>query len=96
MERTEILDGLRDFKQGHQKEYRFTKIGLFGSVARGQSTEQSDIDIVVEQQEPDLFLLGCIKTDLEETFERKVDLVRFRKGMNELLRKRIEQDAVYA
>ncbi|OQY57250.1 MAG: hypothetical protein B6245_17255 [Desulfobacteraceae bacterium 4572_88] len=68
---------------------------MFGSAAKGLSDEKSDIDVVVEQREPDLFLLGCIKTDLEEEFGKKVDIVRFRKEMNPFLKNRIEGEAVY-
>ena len=46
-------------------------------------------------KEPDLFILGCIKTELEEQFGKKVDIVRFRTGMNSFLKKRIEQEAIY-
>ncbi len=95
MKLSEILNILHDYKEKNQEKYRFTKIGIFGLVAKGISGEQSDIDIVVEQKEPDIFLLGCIKTDLEEEFGKKVDIVRFRDGMNYLLKSRIEQEAVY-
>lgn len=95
MNRSEILDILYNYKQKYQEKYRFTRIGIFGSVAKKDFDEESDIDIVVEQKEPDLFLLGCIKTDLEEELGRKVDIVRFRKGMNSFLKRRIEQEAVY-
>ena len=95
MNRSEILDRLYDYKKKNYEKYRFTRIGIFGSVAKGISDEKSDIDIVVEQREPDLFLLGCIKTDLEEEFGKKVDIVRFRKEMNSFLKNRIEREAVY-
>lgn len=96
MKNSEILEKLRNYKARCQGELRFTKIGVFGSVARGASLEKcGDIDIVVELKEPDLFLLGSIKTDLEEEFGKKVDIIRLRKGMNALLKKRIDQDAVY-
>jgi predicted nucleotidyltransferase len=95
MNRSEILDRLYNYKKKNHERYRFTRIGIFGSVAKGISDEKSDIDIVVEQREPDLFLLGCIKTDLEEEFGKKVDIVRFRKEMNSFLKNRIEREAVY-
>ena len=95
MNRSEILDRLYTYKEKNHERYRFTRIGIFGSVAKGISDEKSDIDIVVEQREPDLFLLGCIKTDLEEEFGKKVDIVRFRKEMNSFLKNRIEREAVY-
>ena len=95
MNRAEIIKKLEQFKQEHQREYRFRKIGIFGSVARGTARENSDIDILIEQIEPDLFLLGNIKTDLEEEFSTQVDIIRIRKGMNSFLRNRIEREAVY-
>jgi hypothetical protein len=95
MKRSEILIKLERYKINNQEKYRFSKIGIFGSVAKGKAGEKSDIDIVIEQIEPDLFLLGTIKTDLENEFERKVDIIRIRKGMNAFLKNRIEKEAVY-
>lgn len=95
MDRTEILKKLEQFKKEYQTEYRFRKIGIFGSVAKGAANRDSDIDILVEQIEPDLFLLGAIKTDLEDKFGMPVDIIRIRNGMNAFLRNRIEQEAVY-
>lgn len=95
MNRSEILKKLEAYKTRHQKEYRFQKIGLFGSVARGAAGEKSDIDILIEQTEPDLFLLGTIKTDLEIELGAQVDIIRIRKGMNKFLAKRIAQEAIY-
>ena len=63
--------------------------------AREAAGEESDIDIVIEQREPDLFVLGSIKTDLENEFDREVDIVRIREGMNAFLKDRIEREAIY-
>lgn len=95
MNRSEILKKLERYKKNNQEKYRFSKIGIFGSVAKGTPKGKSDIDIVIEQIEPDLFLLGTIKTDLENEFDRKVDIIRIRKGMNAFLRNRIDKEAVY-
>ena len=92
---SEILDKLNEYKKRKQNEYMIIKIGIFGSLAKGTSSEKSDVDIVVEQREPDLFLLGSIKTDLEEEFGKKVDIVRFHKEMNPFLKSRIESEAIY-
>lgn len=49
---------------------------LVGSVARGDDTMQSDIDIVVEIDQPiSLLTFSRIKIELEEILKRKVDLI---------------------
>jgi hypothetical protein len=60
LKRSEILNILKRYKNNYQKKYHFRKIGIFGSVARGTAGIESDFDIVIEQSEPDLFLLGSI------------------------------------
>lgn len=92
---SEILFILERYKRNYQDKYRFSKIGLFGSVARGTAGGESDIDIVIEQREPDLFLLGTIKSDLENELNSKVDIIRIHKGMNAFLKDRIEREAIY-
>ena len=53
-------------------------LGLFGSVARGEESEESDIDLLVkfdEKSKIGLFELDKIQRELEMRFGRKVDLV---------------------
>lgn len=64
-------------------------------MARGTAGTKSDIDIVIEQNKPDLFLLGSIKTDLEIELDCKVDIIRIREGMNDFLKDRIERETIY-
>ncbi|WP_457551301.1 nucleotidyltransferase family protein [Desulfobacula sp.] len=93
--RDEILIYLRRFKGKKEKQYSILKIGIFGSAARDEMNEKSDIDIVVELGKTDLFHLIGIKQDLEEQLHRKVDIIRYRNGMNAFLKKRIDKEAVY-
>jgi predicted nucleotidyltransferase len=52
------------------------QIGIFGSTARGENTENSDIDILYQLKDTvGLFNLVRIKDSLEEKLNRKVDLV---------------------
>ena len=95
MDRETILNRLKQFKEKGRKKYRIKSLGVFGSVARGEITEKSDIDIIVETTEPDLFLLVEIKEELEKQLHSHVDIVRKRDRMNPFLKKRIEKDAVY-
>lgn len=95
MSRTEVLQILKAFKEKNGKKYGILTIGLFGSVARDSMNEASDIDVVVELERPDLFNLIGIKQDLEEQFGMPVDIVRYRERMNDFLKRRIDQEAVY-
>ena len=52
------------------------RIGIFGSVARDENTENSDIDILYQLKETvGLFNIVRMKDSLEEKLEKKVDLV---------------------
>ena len=44
----DYLRDLQQFKQQYAAEYGIERIGIFGSVARGEQTENSDIDIYYE------------------------------------------------
>ena len=96
MRRDEIIKALRLFKEGNQQRYRIEKIGIFGSSARGDMNYESDIDVVVVLEKQDLFSLIGIKQDLEEKFGLPVDIVSYREKMNNYLRRRIEDEALYA
>lgn len=95
MEREEIIQSLHQFKEHNKSKYQIIRLGIFGSVARGVMSSDSDVDVVVELKEPDLFFLIGIKQDLEEQLNRPVDIVRYRQRMNTYLRQRIDQEAVY-
>jgi predicted nucleotidyltransferase len=91
----QIVDYLRTQKDFFKKEFKVKKIGIFGSYARGDVYEESDLDIVVELEKPDLFYMIGIKQAIEEVLGRKVDVVRLRERMNKALKRRIEQDVIY-
>ena len=95
MKRDDVERSLRQYKETNRDKYRIVKLGFFGSAARDSMNEESDIDVVVELAEPDLFSLIGIKQDLEETLRRPVEIVRYRKKMNSFLKHRIDQEAVY-
>jgi hypothetical protein len=92
---SEILSLLRRYKPTAQKKYGMTKLGVFGSVARGEQKPDSDVDICYEGKAPSLLTLDLIKTELEQLLESEVDLVRVRDNMNSLLRQRILRDGIY-
>ena len=91
----ESLEKLANFKQQFGDSFGITKLGIFGSVARGENTDDSDIDIVVEVEKPTLSLMNNLHEALSKLFNTKVDLVRFRKSLRPLLQSNINQEAVY-
>lgn len=91
----EILHLLTLYKPTAERKYGLTRIGIFGSVARGEQTEDSDVDVCYEGQVPSLLTLDLIQTDLERMFGCHVDMVRVREGMNSLLKQRIQKESVY-
>ncbi len=95
MKREDIIRFITVNKVKFEQEFGLKRIGLFGSYARGEVREDSDIDIVVEIEKPDLFHLIGIKLAIEEALGNKVDIVRLRGTMNQALRSRIERDVIY-
>ncbi len=75
MNRDEILSLLRSHKRELTK-LGVSSISVFGSIARGQARENSDVDILVEFNQPvGLFEFARLKLYLEELLNREVDLV---------------------
>lgn len=95
MNRDEILHILVKFRDSRKDEFGIVRLGVFGSVARNEMTDVSDVDIVVEITQPDLLTLVGIKQELEELLRVPVDVVRYREHMNPFLKRRIDREAVY-
>jgi predicted nucleotidyltransferase len=58
-----------------RRDYKVARIGVFGSFARGEQTETSDVDILVEFSAPVGWEFIDLKDDLEALLGRRVDLV---------------------
>ena len=58
-----------------ERKYKVKNIAIFGSYARGDQNEESDVDILVEFSEPVGMLFIHCADYLEEILERKVDLL---------------------
>jgi len=93
--REAVLQELQKLKSDLEKRYGVTKIGIFGSFARNEIREGSDVDVVVEMNEPDLFYMVHIKEALEQRFRIPVDVIRYRAMMNKYLKARIDREAIY-
>jgi uncharacterized protein len=80
-----------------QQKYHVRRLGIFGSFVRGEQTENSDIDLLVEF-DPNVhfgLLTFCqLEKDLSELLKRKVDLV-MKDGLKPKLGERILQEVIY-
>ena len=86
---------MRDYKARSAEKYGIETLGLFGSVARGEQNEKSDIDVCIRLKKPDFFVRMAIKEELEHLFHTEIDLVPIFETMRTLLRNNIKQDAIY-
>lgn len=91
----QYLELLSRFQINRGPFYGIDRMGIFGSVARGENKEKSDIDIYYEGEPLSLFKLAALKEELEEILEHPVDIVRMRESMNLLLKNRILNDGIY-
>ena len=77
------------------ERFSVTKIGVFGSFARGEARPDSDVDILVELAEPTFDHFMDLKFCLEETLQRPVDLV-MADAVKPRLKPIIEREVLYA
>ena len=89
-------DEIKDIVIKVLEKHGVKRAGLFGSVVRGEVSEHSDVDVLVEI-DSDISLLDFVglKLEIEEALGRKVDLVEY-DTIKPLLRERIlkEQEVI--
>ena len=74
------------------KAHKIKKAAVFGSFARGDFDNKSDVDILIEPPEGfSLFDLAGLHLDLEDTLGRKVDVVVYN-SINPLIRDRVMRE----
>ena len=95
IDKTNILNYLKEHYSEFKHKYNVEKIGLFGSYARDEATENSDIDIYVKMK-PSLFDMVAIKEQIENDLNRKVDIIREHKNIKPIFLKMIQKDLIYA
>lgn len=91
----DCIHKLSVFKQTFGRQFGILSLGIFGSVARKENTEQSDIDIVVEVEKPSLSVMYELRQSLETLFGCNVDLVRYRESLRPLFKSNIQRDVIY-
>jgi len=79
MHKEAVLAYLSSNKNRLRKKYHITKIGIFGSVARDEATDKSDIDLIVEFENntPDLYgKKQKLKAEIQAGFDVPVHICR--------------------
>ena len=93
--RQEVLLALRTLKGDVAREYSVETLGLFGSVARNEQTDRSDIDLLVEFSRPVGFVTFMrLEEFLSERLGTHVDLVTA-DSIKPLIRQDILSEVVY-
>jgi len=77
------------------RQYKVLRLGLFGSYARGEALETSDIDLLIETDRGmDLLSIVDLEMELTDILGRKVDLVSV-KGLNKYIGPTIMAEAEF-
>jgi predicted nucleotidyltransferase len=95
LNKNNILLILKEYKNQYAEKYGILSLGLFGSLARDESGDNSDVDISITLDTPDLITLSRIRQELEELIKIHVDLIHYRDKMNKYLKERIERETIY-
>ncbi len=93
--RSEILGQLREIRNELAVQYPIRKIGVFGSYSRDRQTDESDLDIVVEFDQPiGMMAFVHLKDRIADRLGIRVDLVT-PDGLHPLIRDRVMHEVVY-
>ena len=91
----DILSFLRENKQKIKKEFGIDSIMLFGSYARDEATEQSDVDVLIKSKEKSFDKRYRLKVFLEEHLKKEIDVVYY-DSVHPFLMQFIEEELIYA
>jgi len=95
MTKDEILNFLRDKKSFLAERYGVLSIGLFGSYARDEARDDSDIDIAVEIESSNKFRsFFDLKYYLEEQLQKQIDL-GIESTLKPIAKEYISRDIIY-
>jgi hypothetical protein len=90
-----LLEQLRAAAPELKERFGVRKIGVFGSAARGEAGPESDVDVLVEFEDPAFDRYMDLKFYLEDLFGRPCDLV-IEESLKERLRGSVLAEVIYA
>jgi predicted nucleotidyltransferase len=89
-----IIEFLKQNKDYLEKKYHIKKIGLFGSYARDEAREDSDIDFVIKTEKKSFRNRINLKYELEDIFKKRVD-IGYISSLRSFVKKYVERDVIY-
>lgn len=91
----EIKQILSDQKLWLCETYQITELGIFGSYARGEQTQDSDVDVLIDYETaPTLFELVNLRDYLRNLIGIRVDIVT-KNGLKPRIRERVLSEVIY-
>ena len=89
------IDEIRDKICPICEKYKVEKVWLFGSYARGEAREDSDVDFHVKTTEEMSFLeLGGLYADLEEVLGKEIDIITRIPEEYKIFKKYVEREEI--
>ena len=95
LDRDHILSVLKVYYLYNKERYEIESLGLFGSYARNDGHQDSDIDIYIGMKTPNLFTYSIIARQLETIFGRRVDLISSKAQLRDDFRANVEKEVIY-
>lgn len=92
--REECIRLINSCMQELQQEYGIRSLRIFGSVARNEHTETSDVDICIEADPTGLIRFAHLKHFFENLLECSVDLIRMNRNMDTFFKDQIEREEI--
>ncbi len=91
------IEDVRHAVQPACREFRVLRLDVYGSLARGEATQKSDVDLLVEFDEPDVSPAKRffeLLHRLEDTLECDVDLLTIGSLRNPYFRRRVMSERI--
>ena len=95
--KSEIVNYLKEHKTEFFKKYSINSFGLFGSFARNQANEESDIDLIYTLDEGKYLRYSDLlelENQLQTYFKRKIELINYR-WFNPIIKYNAEKEIIY-
>lgn len=94
MTQNELLSKLNTVKNELHGKFGVNKIGLFGSYAKDEATETSDVDLIIDMETKNYFSLIKVEHYLSHYLSKKVD-IGFFDSLKPYIKNEITKDLIY-